>query len=209
MAATILLAWVCALSLTHLALAVNLSQALALVWLSALSLISLFFCTDLDLLGSAMFAVYTSVFLFLTLFGVFLSSYWAAASQKTNKARLGLAPTLVLGGVLLVGLQAPSTLGALSWFSSYTAEGAVASSPVYTLHLIFYRLFVGETLLINLYLFLGLVVASVALFFYRRPLKKNGLALTITQATLFKVRTLRNFRRQTRRKNNTTARQRL
>lgn len=104
-----LVLWFIVLVLAQLALTNNLSYALALIWSLIIALISLLFLADLDLLGSAMFAVYTSVFLFLTLLGLYLSSYWAGAVAKTTP---WAGQSLVLAAVFAV--VAWCALGAIS-----------------------------------------------------------------------------------------------
>lgn len=101
--------------------------------------------------------------------------------------------------------------------SLYSLSQEVFFSAVGALHFSFFRLFVAETLLINVYLLLGLVVAVAALAATRALKAAVGACARLLKnqttgafrALSFQVKAVKGFRRQTRRKNSTSTRTRM
>lgn len=183
------------------------------------------FTYDLDLLGSAILAIYSSVFLFLTLLSMVQTSYEAVAFF-TPQAKL--AQILILLFSFFCSLQplvsnAPITFLNAQTYSSvlWTDVAGLCSEFIYStaigLHFMFYKVFIAETIAFNIYLLLGLVVAVLVLNSIRKEasfrkaqlLQAKKANLAQAAAPLQNVRTVYSFRRQTRRKNNSNIRHKL
>lgn len=102
------------------------------------------FSLDLDLLASALLAVYSSVFLFLTLLSVHVTAYWAPATTSPRKS-----PSLWLGalGLILVGAACGNPLqgqvsNLITWVDFNLAASQTSGQAVSLIHWAFYRLFV-------------------------------------------------------------------
>lgn len=164
-----------------------------------------------------MAAVYSSVFLFLTLFSLHLSTYWSSPALEPRPllnasvslvwafSAFLLAPAWVQSSDKLNLLWADVT-GALQDTSALSAD---------LIHSFFYEVFVCETVSLNVYILLGLVTAVTVFSAFKakavRPQKTPNpkvfpKELGAAKATNDKVRAVSSFRRQVRRKNNTNTR---
>lgn len=214
--------WTALLTLTQLLCAGLTAQALGLCWALILLVCVLTFLLDLDLLAAAMLAVYSSVFLFITLLSIHLSGYWSRAVLQKDyflKKRLGV----FLLGLALMAELAPTANNRLAqplcldflWQDYNLLILELSNLAVLILHWGFYRCFVVETVLLNLYLLLGLILGSTILLYLQtgnnlqssdyltlRGRLLNGLAF----ATTPHIRLITTLRRQTRRKNTSSLR---
>jgi hypothetical protein len=193
---------------------------LALTLSSILGVVCLLLGAELELLGLVILATYASVFIALALLALHFGPFWLRAA---GVGAPGSTRTLLLlgclGGVGIVGTVGPVGGSQLSWVSVlwYDISTDLAcrlGGYVGLTHWLFFRLFVIETLGLNLYLFVGLVVALALLAFRFSWLDAAGWL----QASLRgrrasqpipgdRIRLAAKFRRQTRRTNSTRLRQ--
>ena len=167
-----LIAWIC-LELTRTQYA---SLQLSLVLTTILSLVCLLTSVELDLLALVIFSTYSSVFIALALLALHFGPFWLRAAHDTGLQpphQRGVALLALVGGAGLLGLGGAwaSTADTDVWalavlWQDFGLDLRVRVGGYAGLtHWLFFRLFVLETLGLNLYLFVGLVVALALLAF--------------------------------------------
>lgn len=167
-----LLAWVC-LELLRVQFV---SLHLALVLSSILVVTCLLLCAELELLGLLILATYASVFIALALLALHFGPFWLRATEGlsstvTPRGLLFFGAFTVAGGLAILQGSAPSNptsnagLAVFLWQDLSLDLRVRVGSFVGVTHWLFFRLFVLETLGLNLYLFLGLVAALALLAF--------------------------------------------
>lgn len=213
----IVIFWISVLALTQLLITTLLAYALGLIWFIILLQIVLFFNFDLDLLASALLAIYSSVFLFLTLLSVHTTPYWSYAIKnpfKQNQNFVFLIIVLVFIATLQPGLYF-DTYSQFLWQDLYVFEKDLFNQSAGLLHWFFYKIFILDTILLNLYLCIGLIVAVAILALSKTWATSSSLNSIIMQArknqNIFSARSsniklVSQFRRQTRRHNNSIIR---
>lgn len=184
-----------------------LASALNLAWVFILIALTAFSLQGLDLFLSLLFLVYTSVFLFLTLLSVHVANYWSLAANDKNKHQRTTHAVLIIIFLLIINTYPVKSNLFLNLFTTVNLfnSNEIQNLLVY-LHIFFYKLFVIEAVLLNVYLFGGLVGATVIIqlrYFFQKY--KHSLTQfyfekqTATQALV--IRLPNNIKRQTRRKN--------
>jgi hypothetical protein len=167
-----LLAWVC-LELLRVQFV---SLHLALVLSSILIVTCLLLCAELELLGLLVLATYASVFIALALLALHFGPFWLRATEGlssavTPRGLLFFGSFALIGGLAVLQGSTPSSpmsnagLAVFLWQDLSLDLRVRVGSFVGVTHWLFFRLFVLETLGLNLYLFLGLVVALALLAF--------------------------------------------
>jgi len=149
---------------------------LSLVLVSILTFVAVLLAAELDLLAFVLLSTYASVFIALSLVALHFGPFWLRAHRggvggaSAPRMLLGLALVCVcycLGGwtgAPLVLHPGTPSLGLL-WQDLALESRVRMGGYVGLTHLLFFRLFVIETLGLNLYLFVGLVAALVLLAF--------------------------------------------
>ena len=166
MGAECLCFWLCCWVGLELARVRLLMTQLSLVLMLILSIVALLLLFELDLLGTFILAVYSSVFIALALLALHFGPFWASAQlqgrSSTQRYRGLLALALGLGSFTayagfgsVAGAAVPSLLPLFHDLSAEQAGSLVGASG--TLHWLFYRLMALETAGLNVYLFLGLL----------------------------------------------------
>jgi hypothetical protein len=188
-----------------------------------LLLLGQLFLAELDLLASTVFALYSSVFVFLSLLSLHLSPY-AAPAARPSLGRGGRGwRALVLLALALAGsvggeVRGPAggVAGAgdlLPWLCFYALTGDLADLQAALVHLLFVHLFVVETIWLNLHLLLGLALALALLGLARMGgATLGGLSALAQRArgacfpSNRRIRLVAQFRRQARRKSSSLVR---
>lgn len=121
--------------------------------------------SGLELFGLAVLMTYSSVFLFLSIFAVYLGGAWSAGGRARWGGVLALALAAGVAGFFVFALGAQSGWCGLEvvWEDGYAALNQVCTSAMTLVHMFFTRVFVLEALLLNVYILLGLVVALLIL----------------------------------------------
>lgn len=217
-----LVSWLTLAAVLSILTATELSKTLSYACYTIVLNILLLFALDLDLLASALLAIYSSVFLFLTLLSLVQNSYEAAtvSNPQQHIKLFALLLVFVLTTYLTLKLTAnpaqPTSIDyfSLLWFDVYSFAQDFIYSAAVGLHFMFYKIFIGETIMFNLYLLLGLMAAVFVLNFLRKQKTKTHSNLKLNKAskflntapTLTSVKSVYSFRRQVRRKNNSNSR---
>jgi len=203
----------------------NAPYAYALVFSAILILALWLFAGDFDLFAAILLALYSSVFLLLSLFILYFNRYWgkgATAGTGSIADFVALIAIVVLpfdffllDGVLLVNSHA--TVTAHSWsyyiisydFYATLLEGTTRMA-VLLMHAIFYKFFAIEVFFLNLYLFFGLIFAVGLTYILKLWLNPSivGQLFSAMRVSFsfffpsnFRVHAANRFRRQSRRKN--------
>lgn len=199
----------------------RLASAMALVWLLILGVSVSLFARDADLLGAAVAAIYSSVFLFLTLLSLYITNYWASAEPTPAKnvipgnnyvwvLTLLFFLAFFFGPAPVQPTHLPTDLAFTDLIPSVIAQPTLF---VNFLHWSFYRIFILDTVFLNVYVFLGLVAAVALLAFLFSQASWQNLDTTATllrqikhrtRITASTIKTAQNARRQVRRKNSGT-----
>lgn len=159
---------------------------------------------DLDLLAFLLAATYSSVLVCLTLVQTNLEGYPGLAALPAAQTRFYLADVfvLMLFGATFLGTKAEASF--VSFFSDFhQTDGDWFEQVIGVFHLFFYRTATFEALLLNLFLLITLI-ASLSILN-----SLNGAAGAAESATLrgvSRIRLVRAFRRQVRRKNSSQIR---
>lgn len=192
------------------------SYALIFILLFLVFILSLGF----DLLALFTAAVYSSVFIVLSLLALQFSAFWASARptfifEHSRAGGVWLVYTFVLASLIFLGGVCFSF--ELSFFFLwqdflFNATLGLSSQSVF-LHWFFFRCFIVETLGLNLYLFLGLV--GVLYFLSLRLYLQETNNVQSHGSTLgdwnqrFRARLVSRIRRATRRTNTSFLRHRI
>ncbi len=187
---------------------------LASLLLFLVILVLFLFWIEFDVLASLLLGVYSSVFIVFFLLLMHFATFWAAALRKNQH------PARAIVGLFLVALSTLTLsyglgtlkLGGLNWSMSFlwqdffSSSSSISSLLIHLLHFFFFRLYIYETLLLNLYLVFSLILALCLLSLYRLYFNlKNTSQRTTPTPTLAthtdRVRQINKFRRQTRRQN--------
>jgi hypothetical protein len=161
----------------------NVSYGVSMLFGLILTLVVLLFWYEFDLFGSLLLALYSSVFLLLSLFILYFNRYWG----KTNSVwyndgalldfGIGVsvfcAPCLfvVYDGVFILNSEIFSS--STSWylrFVNYDYVGLLQDLEVMTvslMHNILYKAYVLEIFFLNIYLFFGLVLSVGCLYLFK------------------------------------------
>jgi len=182
-----------------------------LCWIILLS--ALLFIFNFDLLATFLISVYSSVFVAVSLFALQLGPFWSPVSRFEWVAQG--KKTLILFVIMLftLWLQFDFVSSSLNWEESilwqdlYESGNSAGTLQTTLLHWFFFRCFVVETVMLNLYLFLGLV--GVVFFlswrgFVHLPSSESNLSAggSIRNRLMF------NVKRQTRRTSSSRLRSR-
>ncbi len=135
------------------------------------ALAGVLFNLELELLALVLVATYSSVFIALALLALHFGPFWMPASvqQTTRFWQSGAVVCCIFLGVgaavgyVSTGASVSSTNLAFLWQDLAATARVRLGSFAGVTHLLFFRIFVCETLGLNLYLFVGLVVALVLL----------------------------------------------
>jgi FlaA1/EpsC-like NDP-sugar epimerase len=175
-------------------------------------------------LASLLFGVYSSVFIVFFLLLMHFATFWAAALRKNPHPARAIVALFLVSLITLAlpyGFGTPNSGGVnwstyFLWQDFFALNTTVSSMLIHLLHFFFFRLYIYETLLLNLYLVFALILALGLLSLYRLYVNfKNSSqrsTATSTLATLAgqgastrvhtdRVRQINKFRRQTRRQN--------
>lgn len=139
-------------------LAILASALIALISIAGLAL-----WHDLDLFGVALLAIYSSVFIFLSL----LSLYFVAPSHTPAAAPASSSLALLIGALVCFAgagfFSADPSPIFFTWQDLFGSMGDEGTQTVLFTHVLFYRLCSWETLLLNAYLLLGVIVGVCCL----------------------------------------------
>ncbi len=196
--------WVLILAFCELGLAGSMASMLGTGAVLILTLCAWLVRLDLDLLAFLVAATYSSVLVCLTLVQSNLEGHPGLAGVPNAGARVHTADAFaaLMFGATFVGTFHQTTLfGALADF--YQGEGDWLEQVVGVFHLFFYRTATFEALLLNLFLLTALM-GSLSLLSTLSAAAAGGQGLALRGAA--RVRLVRAFRRQVRRKNSSQIR---
>lgn len=185
------------------------------------------FYREYDLFASVLLALYSSVFVLLSLFILYFSRYWGKlGSSNVSLGEVAVLDMLVLLAALFSSfglfycdgsllINSGFTYSSYSWLFSLVAYdyydfGDKNTQTVVLMHSVMYRLFAVEIFFFNLYLFFGLVFSVGLLYIFKLWLNPAviGHIFSLMRFTFFfsfpanyRVRVMNKFKRQTRRKN--------
>jgi hypothetical protein len=207
-------------------LATQLTLVLSLIILT----IGMLFLMELDLLATFILAVYSSVFVALALLALHFGPFWMPATQQDDRASAASRIALLAGSIGALCLCFFSSLArssfldsALGWIIDFIWQDVsvdqqpAASSAAGILHWLFYRVFILETIGLNIYLFLGLIgtltlVCIRSIWLDAASATQKSLQLQKKPEQTFelgaRLRIVARFRRQTRRTNTSQIRYR-
>lgn len=158
---------------------------------------------DLDLLAFLLAATYSSVLVCLSLVQSNLEGYPGSASLPSSKS--GFFFSDVIGPIVLgtVAINTAGEPGFSNFFNDFAqAEADWFEQVIAVFHLFFYRTAAFEAVLLNLFLLLALI-ASLAIA-TSLSVTKSFESPTLSGAS--RIRLVRSFRRQIRRKNSSQVR---
>ena len=159
---------------------------------------------DLDLLAFLLAATYSSVLVCLSLVQTNLESYPGSASLPSTKATFFLSDGLVLATFGAVAIGNKNDVSFLNLFTDFSqGEGDWFEQVIGVFHLFFYRTAAFEAVLLNLFLLLALI-ASLSVATSLTSLPGGGESLALRGVS--RIRLVRSFRRQARRKNSSQVR---
>jgi hypothetical protein len=190
--------WLLILAFCELSLSVSVAALIGSAGVLILVVCGWLIRMDLDLLAFLLAATYSSVLVCLSLVQTNLEGYpglSAAPAQKNLFFFSDLPLLLVWGGVAL----GTSGRGPLQGFADfYQGEGDWFEQVIAVFHLFFYRTATFEALLLNLFLLLALVASLSILSFIS---SSSGAQQAASLRGVSRIRLVRSFRRQVRRKN--------
>lgn len=195
-------------------------------------LVILLFWHEIDLFASMFLAIYSSVFVVLSLIFVYLQRYItrslldSASESPTNLELLMLLVLLVccwtstsVGGLAHTGNGVLSVASAWSLLVNYSDFYAVSlnytTATSSLMHAVLYKMFNFEVLFFNIYLFFALVLSTIILLLLKLLLNPAiiGRLLATTRLhfwfffpTNTRVRVANKLKRQVRRKNSSLIR---
>lgn len=156
------------------------------------------FCGELDLIGSALLGLYSSVFVFLLLLALYFGSLFGQARPKPLVWGSGVIAFVAAASVLMG--QGRSNAGVV-WHDAYALSGDLGFQVVSVMHALCYRLFVVETFMLNFYLFLALVASMLFLGLAQTGGGPLGPNVGPTGVRNWRLRLIAKSRRQARRRN--------
>lgn len=202
--------WLLVNNISNVFILRKLAQQLSNVWaLISLCLFLLVFY-GFDLLTCLLFLIYSSVFIYLTLLSIHLTTYWSLSYYQN-------AQTLQQNNIFIYFIIISISYLTINHFTYvrqiYDLGGFLTINynlqPINMLlylHIYFYVIFITETILLNMYLLFGLVLATAISYFKLlnhvttyQNIKHT--AQHANQAEGLKIKLVHQFRRQTRRKN--------
>lgn len=191
--------WVLVLALCEVALATSVSSVVGGAGVIVITLCGWLTRLDLDLLAILLGATYGSVLVCLSLVQSSLESYPGLAAhplRATKTLSADLSVTLVFGGLALASEGVAPFSTALTDLPQ--GEGDWVELVIGVFHIFFYKVAAFEAFLLNIFLLLALV-ASLAIM----GLISIGPGSNPSHVAqgLSRIRLLRSFRRQVRRKN--------
>lgn len=142
------------------------------------------FYREYDLFASVLLALYSSVFVLLSLFILYFSRYWGKlGSSSVSLGEVAVLDMLVLLAALFSSfglfycdgsllINSGFTYSSYSWLFSLVAYdyydfGDKNTQTVVLMHSVMYRLFAVEIFFFNLYLFFGLVFSVGLLYIFK------------------------------------------
>lgn len=193
-------------ALHQLLISKSLTGAINYVLIFILTTLAVFSSSGVDLIFVVLALVYSSVFLLITLLTTHLANYWSLVAKNSNKRLAGPFLTLAVSVILFIKSTNAKTVNYTKVAHFFALSSSNVTSLLYFLHLSFYKLFIVEALLLNLYLFFGLVVATIIVqlryFFTQDALPQHLFSLTAHHgAQALTIRLANSFKRQVRRKN--------
>ena len=218
--------WLLLLFISEVCVTRNVSYGVSMLFGLILTMVVFLFWYEFDLFASILLALYSSVFLLLSLFILYFNRYWGKTSSTwySDAALLDFgigvsvlfAPCcfIVYEGTLILNGGVFSAAGI--WylrFVSYDYIGLLQDLEVMTvslMHNVLYKTFVLESFFLNLYLFFGLVLSVACLYLFKvwlnpsvvgRLFSLSRLKFWFFFASNSRVRTINKLRRQVRRKN--------
>lgn len=192
-------------------------------------LIFFLFWLEFDVLASLLFGVYSSVFIVFFLLLLHFTTFWAPATKTSRSKNYSLFFFSLIAFItftLFMYNYTSSTFFA-NWSFNYLWQDfsllsqVPTSMLVHILHFFFFRFFIFETLVLNLYLLFSLVLALILLslfkvyvsmgFFSTKKSNLGSLSRLTTDAHFTsshsdRTRQVSKFRRQTRRQNSSILR---
>ena len=194
-----ILFWLLILAFCELALATSAASILGAGGVLILTGCAWLVRLDLDLLAFLLAATYSSVLVCLSLVQTNMEGYPGLASLPSPRNLFfsgDLAVCLLAGGVF-VGTQKDPAF--IYFFSDlYQGDGDWFEQVIGAFHLFFYRTASFEALLLNIFLLLALV-ASLAILTNAGALSGGSESAALRGVS--RIRLVRSFRRQVRRKN--------
>ena len=141
------------------------------------------FSIGLDLLALTLLVVYSSVFLFMYILALYFGGTFY---QSGLSSRLGLMPTYVGVVFFLVvsstGFTPVDEL--LVWSEHASLLTRPSSSFVSVLHVSLFRFFIFEVIILNVYIFIGLLVALGILSLEVGSIKNSAIGMSRVAASL-------------------------
>lgn len=196
--------WLLVLALFELSLSASTASMLGSGGVLILSLCAWLVRFDLDLLAFLLAATYSSVLVCLSLVQSNLEGYPGSAALPSSRATFFVSDSFVF---LVFFTTAVGSRGSAPFFSLFTdlsqGEGDWLEQVIGVFHLFFYQVATFEALLLNLFLLLALV-ASLAVLTSLNALSGSTEGLAIRGGS--RIRLVRSFRRQVRRKNSSQIR---
>lgn len=199
-----LLFWLLILTFCELSLATSTAAMLGAGGVAILTSCAWLVRLDLDLLAFLLAATYSSVLVCLTLVQTNLEGYPGLASIPTARASFYVSDALVLllFGCTFVGTQSELTF--IAFFADfYQSEGDWFEQVIGVFHLFFYRTATFEAILLNLFLLITLI-ASLSILHSLNA--SAGSTESLPLRGVSRIRLVRAFRRQVRRKNSSQIR---
>lgn len=190
--------WLLVLAFCELSLAISVAALIGSAGVLILVACGWLVRMDLDLLAFLLAATYSSVLVCLSLVQTNLEGYpglGATPSQKNLFFSSDLPLLLVFGGIALgTSKQGPLQ----SFVDFYQGEGDWFEQVIAVFHLFFYRTATFEALLLNLFLLIALIASLSILSFVG---SNSGAQQAASLRGVSRIRLVRSFRRQVRRKN--------
>jgi len=196
--------WLLVLSFCELSLAMSTTSMIGSGGVLILASCAWLTRFDLDLLAFLIAATYSSVLVCLSLVQSNLEGYPGSSSLPSARSTLFVGDLFVLflfGVTALGSKEDPAFLLILTDFPQ--GEGDWLEQVVGVFHLFFYKTAAFEALLLNLFLLLALI-ASLAVATTLSSLYGGGEGLALRGVS--RIRLVRSFRRQVRRKNSSQIR---
>ena len=187
-------------------------------------LIFYLFCYDYDLFGCFVLSIYSSVFFLISLFFIYFNKYWSLNFQNFYNFYYYYFILLILFFFISNFFYIDGFTFfyfnffyfnylwflKLYFYDFYSIYYSMFDSLIFFLHLFFYKIFVIESILINVYFFFGIVVSIAFLLIIKLWSNPNYLAKFLLIKKNFKwlfypkhlrLLVINKFKRQTRRYN--------
>ncbi len=185
--------------------------SLILCWIILLA--GLLFILNFDLLATFLIGVYSSVFVAVSLFALQLGPFWSPVSRFEWNYSGKNSFILFIIVVLIMWTQYDFTSSGEGWedsilwqdlFESGNSAGGLQTT---LLHWFFFRCFIVETLVLNLYLFIGLI-GVVFFLSWRNFMRYPSSESTLISGGSTRNRLISSVRRQVRRTHSSRLRSR-